>query len=114
MLRCVIEQDKVDSFNITLYIVEEGELRALRQIIEENGKFTIKAFEDIIQPSGETLDPKILAVYFKCAFRGILSTHFGAETMRKAFELVESKAHLEFSRLQKAKPAMQYLIYRTS
>ncbi|CAA0319869.1 unnamed protein product [Arabidopsis thaliana] len=103
----VIEQDKVDSFNITLYIAEEGELR---QIIEENGKFTIEAFEDIIQPNGESLDPKILAVSLKSAFGGILSAHFGAEAMMKAFELVEAKAHQEFSRLQNAKPTMQYLI----
>ncbi|CAN7053389.1 unnamed protein product, partial [Brassica rapa subsp. trilocularis] len=45
-----------------LYFAEEGELR---QIIKENGKFTIEAFEDIIHPY--------------------------ADAMRKAFELVRSR-----------------------
>ncbi|CAG7903948.1 unnamed protein product [Brassica rapa] len=64
-----------------LYFAEEGELR---QIIKENGKFTIEAFEDIIHPY--------------------------ADAMRKAFELVEVKAREEFSRIQNSKPGMQYLI----
>ncbi|CAN6843279.1 unnamed protein product [Brassica oleracea] len=52
----VIEQDKVDSFSTPLYFAEENELK---QIIEENGRFTIEAFEDIIHAKGEfTLDPK--------------------------------------------------------
>ncbi|KAL0701022.1 hypothetical protein Bca4012_057144 [Brassica carinata] len=54
---------QVDSFSTPLYIAEEGELR---QIIKENGKFTIEAFEDIIHPNGEfPLDPKILAAPVK-------------------------------------------------
>nr|VDD01351.1 unnamed protein product [Brassica rapa] len=91
-----------------LYFAEEGELR---QIIKENGKFTIEAFEDIIHPYGEfPLDPKILAVSTKASFGAFISAHFGADAMRKAFELVEVKAREEFSRIQNSKPGMQYLI----
>ncbi|WZZ06287.1 hypothetical protein YC2023_092208 [Brassica napus] len=87
---------------------EEGELR---QIIKENGKFTIEAFEDIIHPYGEfPLDPKILAVSTKASFGAFISAQFGADAMRKAFELVEVKAREEFSRIQNSKPGMQYLI----
>ncbi|KAG2322025.1 hypothetical protein Bca4012_057163 [Brassica carinata] len=104
----VMEQDKVDSFSTPLYFAEEGELR---QIIKENGKFTIEAFEDIIHPYGEfPLDPKILAVSTKASFGAFISAYFGEEAMRKAFELVEVKAREEFSRIQNAKPGMQYLI----
>ncbi|KAJ4884081.1 S-adenosyl-L-methionine-dependent methyltransferases superfamily protein [Raphanus sativus] len=104
----VVEQDKVDSFSTPLYFAEEGELR---QIIKENGKFTIEAFEDIIHPYGEfPLDPKILAVSFRASCGAFLSAHFGAYAMRKAFELVEVKAREEFSKIQNAKPGMQYLI----
>ncbi|CAH8383453.1 unnamed protein product [Eruca vesicaria subsp. sativa] len=104
----VINQDKVDSFNIPLYFAEESELR---QIIEENGKFTIEAFEEIIHANGEfPLDPKILAVSFRSFFGALLSAHFGVDTMRKVFELVEVKAREEFSRIQNAKPGLQYLI----
>ncbi|CAH2065716.1 unnamed protein product [Thlaspi arvense] len=104
----VIEQDKVDSFSTPLYIAEESELR---QIIKENGKFTIEAFEDIIHPNGEfPLDPKILAVSFRASFGAFLSAHFGVDAMRKAFELVEVKAREDFPRIQNAKPGMQYLI----
>ncbi|KAL0825007.1 hypothetical protein Bca101_048684 [Brassica carinata] len=47
---------QVDSFSTPLYFAEENELK---QIIEENGRFTIQAFEDIIHAKGEfTLDPK--------------------------------------------------------
>ncbi|KAJ4905589.1 S-adenosyl-L-methionine-dependent methyltransferases superfamily protein [Raphanus sativus] len=104
----VIDQDKVDSFSTPLYVAEEGELR---QIIKENGKFTIEAFEDIIHPNGEfPLDPKILAVSFRASYGAFLSAYFGVETMIKAFELVEVKAREEISRIQNAKPGMQYLI----
>ncbi|RID55398.1 hypothetical protein BRARA_G02664 [Brassica rapa] len=104
----VIDQDKVDSFSTPLYVAEESELR---EIIKENGKFTIEAFEDIIHPNGEfPLDPKILAVSFRACCGALLSAHFGVDTMRKAFELVEVKAREEFSRIQNAKPGMQYLI----
>ncbi|CAF2188667.1 hypothetical protein HID58_027290 [Brassica napus] len=104
----VIDQDKVDSFSTPLYIAEEGELR---QIIKENGKFTIEAFEDIIHPNGEfPLDPKILAVSFRASYGAFLSAYFGVDTTRKVFELVEVKARKEFSKIQNAKPGMQYLI----
>ncbi|CAA7030314.1 unnamed protein product [Microthlaspi erraticum] len=104
----LIEQDKVDSFNTPLYIAEEGELR---QIIKENGKFTIEAFEDIIHPNGEfPLDPKSLVASSKAIFGAFLSAQFGVDVMRKAFELVEVKAREEFSRFKNAKPGMQYLI----
>ncbi|ESQ28707.1 hypothetical protein EUTSA_v10018785mg [Eutrema salsugineum] len=104
----VIEQDKVDSFSTPLYIAEEGEIR---QIIKENGKFTIEAFEDIIHPNSEfPLDPKILAISFRASYGAFLAAHFGADVMRKAFELVEVKAREQFTRLKNAKPGMQYLI----
>ncbi|ESQ28706.1 hypothetical protein EUTSA_v10019552mg [Eutrema salsugineum] len=104
----VIEQDKVNSFSTPLYIAEEGEIR---QIIKENGKFTIEAFEDIIHPNSEfLLDPKILAVSFRASYGAFLAAQFRADTMRKAFELVKVKAREQFTRLKNAKPGMQYLI----
>ena len=106
--RLLKDQDKVDSFSIPLYVAEESELR---KIIKENVKFTIEAFEDINHPNGEfPLDPKILAVSFRACCGALLSAHFGLDTVRKAFELVEVKASEEFSRIQNAKPGMQYLI----
>ncbi|CAH2065712.1 unnamed protein product [Thlaspi arvense] len=105
----LIDQKEVDSFTTPLYFAEEGELR---QIIEENGKYTVEAFEDIIQPNGEFpyLDPKILADSFKAIFGAFLSAHFGIDAMRKVFELVEVKAREEFSHIRKANLGMQYLI----
>ncbi|WZZ32510.1 hypothetical protein YC2023_015911 [Brassica napus] len=84
----VIEQEKVDSFSTPLYFAEENELK---QIIEENGRFTIEAFEDIIHAKGEfTLDPK--------------------QVFTKVFDLIEAKLRQELPRLLNAKPGMQYLI----
>ncbi|CAH8383637.1 unnamed protein product [Eruca vesicaria subsp. sativa] len=104
----IIDQDNVDSFSTPLYVAEEGEIR---RIIDENGKFTIEAFEDIIHPNGEfPLDPKILAVSFRASYGAFLSAHFGVEAMRKAFELVEVKAQEQITRIKNAKPGMQYLI----
>ncbi|ESQ28704.1 hypothetical protein EUTSA_v10018781mg [Eutrema salsugineum] len=104
----VIEQDKVDSFSTPLYFAEEGEIR---QIIKENGKFTIEAFEDIVHSKGEfTIDPKILAVSCRASFGSFLSAHFGGEVITKAFELIEAKARQELPRFHNAKPGMQYLI----
>ncbi|KAF8082414.1 hypothetical protein N665_0827s0017 [Sinapis alba] len=104
----VIDKDKVDAFSTPLYFAEESELK---QIIKENGKFTIEAFEDIIHPRGEfQLDPKILAISFRASCGALLSAHFGVDTMRKVFELVEVKAREEISRIQNSKSGMQYLI----
>ncbi|CAH2065718.1 unnamed protein product [Thlaspi arvense] len=104
----VIEQYKVDSFSTPLFLAEECELR---QIIKENGKFTIEAFEDIIHPYVEfPIDPKIMAVSTKASFGAFLTAHFGADAMRKVFELVEVKIREDLSRVQNAKPGMQYLI----
>ncbi|CAH8335013.1 unnamed protein product [Eruca vesicaria subsp. sativa] len=104
----IIDQDKVDSFSTPLYVPEEGEIR---RIIDENGKFTIESFEDIIHPNGEfPLDPKILAVSFRASYGAFLSAHFGVEAMKKAFELVEVKAEEDITRIKNAKPGMQYLI----
>ncbi|WZZ32521.1 hypothetical protein YC2023_015922 [Brassica napus] len=76
----VIEQDKVDSFSTPLYFAEENELK---QIIEENGRFTIQAFEDIIHAKGEfTLDPK--------------------QVFTKVFDLIEAKLRQELPRLLNA------------
>ncbi|XP_010512124.1 PREDICTED: probable S-adenosylmethionine-dependent methyltransferase At5g38100 [Camelina sativa] len=104
----VTEQEKVDTFRTSIYFAEQGEIR---QIIEENGKFTIQAFEDIIHSENEfPLDPKILAISFKAFYGAFITAHFGTEIMRKAFELVEVKAREQMSRLQNCKPGMQYLI----
>ncbi|KAL9310886.1 putative SAM dependent carboxyl methyltransferase [Arabidopsis thaliana] len=104
----VTEQEKVDTFKTSIYFAEQGEIR---QIIEENGKFTIEAFEDIIHSKNEfPLDPKTLAISFKALYGAFISAHFGVEVMRKAFELVEVKAREQISRLHKVKPGMQYLI----
>ncbi|KAL0682611.1 hypothetical protein Bca4012_049459 [Brassica carinata] len=104
----VIEQDKVDSFSTPLYFAEESELK---QIIEENGRFTIEAFEDIIHAKGEfTLDPKVLAVSCRASFGTFLSQHFGEQVFTKVFDLIEAKLRQEIPRLLNAKPGMQYLI----
>ncbi|CAE5963165.1 unnamed protein product [Arabidopsis arenosa] len=64
----------------------------IRQIIEENEKLTIKAFEDIIHSKNDfPLDPKILAVSYKAFSGAFISAHFGIETMGKAFELAENR-----------------------
>ncbi|CAN7039767.1 unnamed protein product [Brassica rapa subsp. trilocularis] len=104
----VIEQDKVDSFSTPLYFAEENELK---QIIEETGRFTIEAFEDIIHAKGEfTLDPKVLAVSCRASFGTFLSQHFGEQVFTKVFDLIEAKLRQELPRLLNAKPGMQYLI----
>nr|AAM67278.1 AtPP protein [Arabidopsis thaliana] len=104
----VTEQEKVDTFRTSIYFAEQGEIR---QIIEENGKFTIEAFEDIIHAKNEfPFDPKTLAISFKAFYGAFISAHFGVEVMRKAFELVEVKAREQISRLHNSKPGMQYLI----
>lgn len=98
----------MDSFRTPFYMAEEGELK---KIIEENRKFTIEVFDDIIHPNGEfPQEPKILAASFKAIFGAFLSAHFGADVIKKAFELVEVKAREEICRFKNAKPGMQYLI----
>ncbi|KAG7658656.1 S-adenosyl-L-methionine-dependent methyltransferase [Arabidopsis suecica] len=93
-----IDQGKLDSFKTSFYFAELGEIR---QIIEENVKFTI---EDIIHSNNEfPLDLKILPVSFK-AFSGAI--HFRTFWNRNH----EVKAREEISPLQNAKPGMQYLI----
>ncbi|KAG2281005.1 hypothetical protein Bca52824_052225 [Brassica carinata] len=103
----VIEQDKVDSFSTPLHFAEEN----LKQIIEENGRFTIEAFEDIIHAKGEfTLDPKVLAVSCRASFGTFPSQHFGEQVFTKVFDLIEAMLRQELPRLLNSKPGMQYLI----
>lgn len=98
----------MDSFSTPLYFAEENELK---QIIEETGRFTIEAFEDIIHAKGEfTLDPKVLAVSCRASFGTFLSQHFGEQVFTKVFDLIEAKLRQELPRLLNAKPGMQYLI----
>ncbi|CAD5316468.1 unnamed protein product [Arabidopsis thaliana] len=66
-----IDQGKLDSFKTSFYFAELGEIR---QIIEENVKFTI---EDIIHSNNEfPLDLKILPVSFKAFSGAFISAHF--------------------------------------
>jgi len=104
----LIDQQKLDTFKLPIYAPQADELK---QIIEDNGCFTIEVFENIIHAKGEyPLDPEFLTVSFKVTVGGSVASLFGQDGMEKTFELVKEKTQEMLPQIAKAKPGMQYLI----
>ncbi|CAE6075147.1 unnamed protein product [Arabidopsis arenosa] len=104
----LIDQQKLDTFKLPIYAPQADELK---QIIEDNGCFTIEVFEKISHAKGEyPLDPEFLTVSFKVTVGGSVASLFGQDAMEKTYELVKEKTQEMLPQLAKAKPGMQYLI----
>ncbi|KFK33919.1 hypothetical protein AALP_AA5G077700 [Arabis alpina] len=104
----LIDQEKLDAFKLPIYLAHADDLK---QIITDNGCYTIEVFDKISHEHGEfPLDPEYLTISFKVTVGGIVTSQFGQDAMEKTYELVKEKTQEMLPQLAKAKPGMQYLI----
>lgn len=82
-----------------------------KSVIEDNGCFTLEAFEKISHANEELpLDPKFLTTSNKVTFGGVIESRFGKEAMEKTMELIEEKCPEILPKLASAKSGMQFFI----
>ncbi|CAA7046544.1 unnamed protein product [Microthlaspi erraticum] len=104
----LIDQEELDKFNFPIY---PAHVEEFKRVIEDNGCFTIKAFERISHENEEyPLDPKFLATSYKVTFGGVLESRFGKDAMEKTMQLIEEKCSEILPQLANAKSGMQYFI----
>ncbi|KAK6931575.1 SAM dependent carboxyl methyltransferase [Dillenia turbinata] len=96
----LLEEDKVDDFNLPVYSPSEDEFKA---IIERNGHFTIerteKTYREVI-PDASKPSVKRFADQTRSGFEGLLKEHFGVgnEVMDELFDRYAEKL-IEFGTL---------------
>ncbi|KAL1200902.1 Farnesoic acid carboxyl-O-methyltransferase [Cardamine amara subsp. amara] len=104
----IIDQKRLDTFKLPVYFAQ---VDVLKQIIEDNGCFTIEVFEKISHANGEyPLDHEYLTLSFKATVGGSVASQFGQDAMEKTYELVKKKTQEKLPQIAKAKPGFQYLI----
>ncbi|KAK4423502.1 Loganic acid O-methyltransferase [Sesamum alatum] len=82
-------EEKVDSFNIPVYLAIPQELKA---IIERNDKYTIERMEVLDSPGRRNLTgPRDRAAYFRAASEGMMADHFGSEIIEELFDRYTKK-----------------------
>ncbi|KAJ0242964.1 hypothetical protein HA466_0202190 [Hirschfeldia incana] len=104
----LINQEELDSFNFPIYPAHVAEFKS---VIEDNGCFTIQAFEKISHANEEfPLDPEFLATSNRVTFGGVIESRFGKEAMERTHELYEKKCPEILPELANAKSGMQFFI----
>lgn len=80
----LIDEEKVDSFNIPLYFPTAEELKA---IIERNGCFSIERMDKLPDPPLMRLkpSPESVASQIRAVFEGVVKEHFGYDLVDKIF-----------------------------
>ncbi|KAG5008239.1 hypothetical protein JHK82_026170 [Glycine max] len=100
-LEGLIEEEKLDSFNIPVY---EPTLEEIRHAIQEEGSFVVQRLEILILPLDEGLNEggddsflagnikaELIAKHMRAILEPLLSTKFGAEVINELFIRYEKK-----------------------
>ncbi|XP_010528515.1 PREDICTED: probable S-adenosylmethionine-dependent methyltransferase At5g38780 [Tarenaya hassleriana] len=104
----LIDQEKLDSFNMPIYVAQVGEIK---DVIEENGCFELEAFEKVSHANDEfPLDAKFLATLHKVTFGGLFESQFGKDAVEKAMGCFEGKVQDSLQELANAKAGMQFFV----
>ncbi|KAK7374339.1 hypothetical protein VNO80_07769 [Phaseolus coccineus] len=96
LLEGLIEEEKLDSFNIPTY---EPTIEELRHVIGEEGSFFIQELETVIVPwdegtnedDDENVRAQFIATYTRAVVEPLLSANFGAKVMNKFFIRFQKK-----------------------
>ncbi|KAF5188620.1 Paraxanthine methyltransferase [Thalictrum thalictroides] len=85
----LLEEEKVDSFNLPLYIptVEEFE-----EAMKSNEHFSIERFELLGLKSSSEIVPETLSMHARASMEGRIGEHFGIEILDELFDLFTKKA----------------------
>ncbi|XVF41151.1 hypothetical protein PTKIN_Ptkin01aG0257000 [Pterospermum kingtungense] len=86
----IVSETKIDTFNLPIYYTYPKELR---QIIEENGCFSIERMEILNIPMQHVAMPDLRqrALYMRAVLEGLIKEHFGTEIMDQLFQLYSNK-----------------------
>ncbi|KAK7394704.1 hypothetical protein VNO78_15239 [Psophocarpus tetragonolobus] len=100
-LEGLVEEEKLDSFNIPVY---EPTVEEIKHVIEEEGSFFIQLLEISILPwveginkggddsfLDENIKAELMAKHLRAALEPLLSTKFGAETINEVFIRYQKK-----------------------
>ncbi|KHN40444.1 Caffeine synthase 1 [Glycine soja] len=100
-LEGLIEEAKLDSFNIPVY---QPTVEEIRHVIQEEGSFYVQRLEIFIQPLGESINDggddsfldgnlkaESVAKHMRAIMEPLLSTKFGAEVINELFTRFQKK-----------------------
>ncbi|XP_014496834.1 jasmonate O-methyltransferase isoform X1 [Vigna radiata var. radiata] len=95
-LEGMIEEEKLESFNIPVY---EPTVEELRNVIEEEGSFLIERLEILILPwddgmseGSDDIKAALMAKHVRAIMEPLMSTKFGAEVITEVFLRYQKKA----------------------
>ncbi|KAK6127693.1 hypothetical protein DH2020_038567 [Rehmannia glutinosa] len=86
----VIDEDKVDSFNVPCYFSSPQELE---QVINQNGRFNIEMLESLpkLEVSNISSIPQVLCRATRAITEELITEHFGHEILDEVFGLFQEK-----------------------
>ncbi|KAG9449040.1 hypothetical protein H6P81_009005 [Aristolochia fimbriata] len=86
-----VEEEKVDSFNLPIYIPSMTEFKGL---VEENGYFSVVRTEALPPPvssAAKEVFARAVSMSMRAGTEGMLSDHFGSQVVDDLFEKYEKK-----------------------
>lgn len=91
----MIEEEKLESFNIPVY---EPTVEELRNVIQEEGSFFIQRLEILILPwddgmseGSDDIKAELMAKHVRAIMEPLMSTKFGAEVITEVFVRYQKK-----------------------
>lgn len=82
----MIMEEKVDSFNIPIYIAP---VQQVEEVVKKNGNFNIETMETITHDKPQ---PKALSSVYRAAFEGMIKLHFGDDIdIDKLFDMLSKR-----------------------
>lgn len=88
-MKGIISEEKVDSFNIPMYMPGSEEVKSL---IEKNGKFKIEKSELLLSLfNNQVPDVRSACMHMRAVWEGVFKNHFGEELLDEIFNGYEKK-----------------------
>ncbi|XP_048329769.1 loganic acid O-methyltransferase-like isoform X4 [Ziziphus jujuba] len=85
-----VNEEKVDSFNIPLYLTTPQEFEA---VVESNGGFSIERMEILTRSEFiNGIDGHQIATHWRAGMEGLIKKHFGEDIIDELFDLYAKKA----------------------
>ncbi|KAK9931695.1 hypothetical protein M0R45_018962 [Rubus argutus] len=104
----VVSEEKLDSFNMPMYIMSPLELEA---VVERNGCLIIETLKTLshVLGSDTVLNAKLFASHGRAGFERLIKQHFGEEILDELFDLYHKKFEEELS-IVKPRKASSFLV----
>ncbi|XP_010552050.1 PREDICTED: probable S-adenosylmethionine-dependent methyltransferase At5g38780 [Tarenaya hassleriana] len=100
--------EKVESFNLPVYFPQFSELK---EVIEQNGCFTIEIMEEVKHPMEDMLlSNDFITSSYRAIFHGVIEEHFGGGVIDELFDRFAKKLNKDPVDFFKCQKDMQYFI----